>query len=88
MGCVYGIINHNLMRNFKLITASVLAILVAIVVVQNREPVTTHLLFATVVMPQAILLFIASAAGVRAGSPSHDVAADKEEKHTMKRMEA
>jgi len=48
------------MRNFKLITASVLAILVAIVVVQNREPVATHLLFATVVMPHAILLFIAS----------------------------
>jgi uncharacterized integral membrane protein len=51
------------MRNFKLITASVLAILVAIVVVQNRQRVATHLLFATVVMPHAILLFIASAAG-------------------------
>jgi uncharacterized integral membrane protein len=62
-----GIINHNLMRNFKLITASVLAILVAIVVVQNREPVETHLLFATVVMPHAILLFIASAAGFALG---------------------
>jgi len=55
------------MRNFKLITASVLAILVAIVVVQNREPVATHLLFATVVMPHAILLFIASAAGFALG---------------------
>jgi uncharacterized integral membrane protein len=54
------------MRNFKLITASVLAILVAIVVVQNRQRVATHLLFATVVMPHAILLFIASAAGIRA----------------------
>ena len=62
-----GIINHNLMRNFKLITASVLAILVAIVVVQNREPVAMHLLFATVVMPQAILLFIACAAGFALG---------------------
>jgi uncharacterized integral membrane protein len=44
------------MRNFKLVTASFLAILVAIIVVQNREPVATRLLFATVVMPHAILL--------------------------------
>jgi uncharacterized integral membrane protein len=60
-------INHNLMRNFKLITASVLVILVAIVVVQNREPVETHLLFVSVVMPHAILLFIASATGFALG---------------------
>src|SRR6266446_9442840 len=51
------------MRNLKLIIASILAILVAIIVVQNREPVATHLLFATVVMPHAILLFITAAAG-------------------------
>lgn len=55
------------MRNLKLIIASLLAILVAIMVVQNREPVETHLLFATVVMPHAILLFIASAAGFALG---------------------
>jgi len=55
------------MRNFKLITASVLAILVAIVVVQNREPVATHLLFAVIVVPRTILLFIASAAGFALG---------------------
>jgi uncharacterized integral membrane protein len=51
------------MRNLKLITASFLAVLVAIIVVQNREPVATHALFATVVMPHAILLFITAAAG-------------------------
>jgi uncharacterized integral membrane protein len=51
------------MRNLKLITASFLAVLVAIIVVQNREPVATHVLFATVVMPHAILLFITAAAG-------------------------
>jgi uncharacterized integral membrane protein len=51
------------MRNFKIIFASLLAILVAIMVVQNREPVTTHLLFATIVMPHAVLLFITAAAG-------------------------
>ncbi|MBV9129184.1 MAG: DUF1049 domain-containing protein [Verrucomicrobia bacterium] len=55
------------MRNLKLIAASVLAILVAIVVVQNREPVATHVLFATVFMPHAILLFITSAAGFALG---------------------
>jgi uncharacterized integral membrane protein len=55
------------MRNFKLIAASLLAILVAIVVVQNREPVATHVLFAAVVMPLAILLFITAAAGFALG---------------------
>ena len=72
-----GIINHNLMRNFKLITASILATFVAIVVVQNREPVEAHLLFATVVMPHAILLFIASATGFALRGPSHYVNGDK-----------
>jgi uncharacterized integral membrane protein len=55
------------MRNVKLVTASFLAILVAVIVVQNREPVATHLLFATVVMPHAILLFITAAAGFALG---------------------
>ena len=55
------------MRNLKIITASILTILVAIIVVQNREPVATHLLFATVVMPHAVLLFITAAAGLTLG---------------------
>ncbi len=55
------------MRNFKLVIASLLAILVAIVVVQNREQVATHMLFATVMMPHAILLFITAAAGFALG---------------------
>ena len=55
------------MRNFKLVIASLLAILVAIVVVQNREQVATHVLFATVMMPHAILLFITAAAGFALG---------------------
>jgi uncharacterized integral membrane protein len=55
------------MRNFKIITASILAILVTIMVVQNREPVATHLLFATVVMPHAVLLFITAVAGLALG---------------------
>lgn len=59
--------DERTMRNLKLIIASILAILVAIIVVQNREPVETHLLFATLVMPHAILLFLASAAGFALG---------------------
>jgi uncharacterized integral membrane protein len=55
------------MRNLKLVIASLLAILVAIVVVQNGEPVATHVLFATVMMPHAILLFITAAAGFALG---------------------
>jgi uncharacterized integral membrane protein len=55
------------MRNLKLIAASILAILVAILVVQNREQVATHLLFATVSMPLAILLFITAAVGFALG---------------------
>jgi uncharacterized integral membrane protein len=55
------------MRNLKLVTASILAILVAIIVVQNGEPVATHVLFATIVMPHAILLFITTAAGFALG---------------------
>jgi uncharacterized integral membrane protein len=55
------------MRNLKLIVASVLAILVAILVVQNTEPVETHLLFATVAMPRAVLIFISAAAGFTLG---------------------
>ena len=57
----------NFMRNLKLITASLLAILVAIIVVQNRDPVGTHILFWTVFMPLAILLFITAAAGFALG---------------------
>jgi uncharacterized integral membrane protein len=55
------------MRNLKLITASFLAILVAIIVVQNRDPVATHVLFVTVPMPLAILLFVTAATGFALG---------------------
>jgi uncharacterized integral membrane protein len=55
------------MRNLKLIAAAILAILVAVLVVQNTEPVETHLLFATVAMPHAVLIFISSAAGFALG---------------------
>jgi uncharacterized integral membrane protein len=63
----HGIINDNRMRDLKLITASIVAILVAILVVQNTDPVETHLLFATVAMPHAVLIFISAAAGFALG---------------------
>ena len=56
------------MSNLKIIVASILAILVAIMVVQNREPVTSHLLLATVVMLHVVLLFITAAAGFALGA--------------------
>ncbi len=62
-----GIINDNRMRDLKLIIASIVAILVVILVVQNTEPVETHLLFATVAMPHAVLIFISAAAGFALG---------------------
>jgi uncharacterized integral membrane protein len=55
------------MRDLKLIIASILAILVAVLVFQNTEPVETHLLFGTVAMPHAVLIFISSAAGFALG---------------------
>jgi uncharacterized integral membrane protein len=64
---VFRIERFAFMRDFKLIVASCLAILVAIIVVQNRDPVATHLLFATLSMPLAILLFITAAAGFALG---------------------
>jgi len=55
------------MRDLKLIAASILAILVAVLVFQNTEPVETHLLFGTVAMPHAVLIFISAAAGFALG---------------------
>jgi len=55
------------MRNLKIIGASILIVMVAILVIQNRDPVATHLLFATVVMPHAVLIFITAVAGFALG---------------------
>jgi uncharacterized integral membrane protein len=44
-----------------------LAILVAIMVVQNQKPVTTHLV-SSVVIPHVVLLFITAAAGFALGA--------------------
>jgi uncharacterized integral membrane protein len=45
------------MNKLKLIAIGVLALLVLVVVLQNTQAVETHLLFLTVTMPNAALLF-------------------------------
>ena len=55
------------MKQAKLIGALVLALVAAILILQNTEPVETRILFATVVMPQAVLLMITTLVGFAAG---------------------
>ncbi len=55
------------MAKTKLIAALALAVLGIIIVIQNTESVETRLLFATVTMPRAVLLFIATAVGFALG---------------------
>jgi len=55
------------MKNLKLILAGIAVILVVIVVLQNTESVETRLLFATVTMPRAALLFVHLAIGFLVG---------------------
>ena len=55
------------MKKVKLISAFILAIVVLIVVLQNRESVETRILFATITMPRAALLFLTTAIGFGIG---------------------
>ena len=55
------------MVKVKLYTALTLILLVLIVVFQNREPVETKFLFATLTMPRAALLAITLLIGIAAG---------------------
>lgn len=55
------------MKKLRLIVTLVLAVLVVIVVLQNTEAVETHLLFATVTMPRAVLLFTTVLVGFALG---------------------
>jgi uncharacterized integral membrane protein len=56
------------MRDFKVVVAGGLAVLVAIVAFQNTEQVQTDLLFTSVTMPRAILLFATGTIGFVAGA--------------------
>ena len=55
------------MAKFKLLASLVLAVLGLIIVLQNTNSVETRLLFITVTMPQAILLFTTTMVGFALG---------------------
>jgi putative membrane protein len=55
------------MGRFKLFAALTLVAVVLIIILQNREPVETKLLFVTLTMPRAALLAITMLIGVGAG---------------------
>jgi putative membrane protein len=46
------------MKRAKIIAGAVIAALLIVIVVQNRQPVATKLLFVTVTMPRAMLLLV------------------------------
>ena len=51
------------MNRIKLVIAVILAVLALIVIAQNSASVDTRLLFVTVTMPRAVLLFVTLAIG-------------------------
>ncbi|MBI9016195.1 MAG: LapA family protein [Phycisphaerae bacterium] len=56
------------MKNFKMISVVVVSLLVLIIALQNTQSVETKLLFVTVTMPRAFLLFITFVFGFVFGS--------------------
>ena len=55
------------MTKFKIVAIAVVSLLVLIVVLQNTEPVETKILFVSVKMPRAVLLFGTSLVGFALG---------------------
>ena len=55
------------MKKLKLVSAAILAVLVIILILQNTTEVDTRILFITVTMPRAVLLFITWLIGVAVG---------------------
>ncbi|MFC1516465.1 lipopolysaccharide assembly protein LapA domain-containing protein [Thermodesulfobacteriota bacterium] len=51
------------MKRVKLVGIVVLALLIGIVVLQNTESVETNILFFTITMPRALLLFLTALIG-------------------------
>ncbi|MCF7875511.1 LapA family protein [Candidatus Bipolaricaulota bacterium] len=51
------------MKKFKLAVAAIIVILLAVIIFQNRETVSTRLLFATVKMSRAALIFLSATGG-------------------------
>jgi uncharacterized integral membrane protein len=58
---------EDAMKSFRFIVVLVVAILVLIVILQNMEAVDTRILFVTITMPRAALLFITLVIGFIAG---------------------
>ncbi|HET98055.1 MAG TPA: DUF1049 domain-containing protein [Desulfurivibrio alkaliphilus] len=52
---------------FKLLLAFLLVVLVAVLIIQNVEPMAVRFLFITVIMPRAALLAITLLAGIAIG---------------------
>ncbi len=57
----------EIMPRVKLIGGAVLAVLVLIIILQNTESVETRILFISVVMPRAALLFMTLVIGFLLG---------------------
>lgn len=55
------------MKQLRLIAILILAVVVAVLILQNTEPVETRLLFATVEMPRALLLLTTVLVGFALG---------------------
>lgn len=55
------------MSRVRLFSALALVALIVIVALQNTEPVQTRILFTTVAMPRAVLIFISGAVGFGVG---------------------
>ena len=56
------------MSRIKLVIASMLVLMVAVVVLQNTEPVDTSILFFTFTLPRAFLLFATFVVGFVTGA--------------------
>ena len=56
------------MKNLKMIVLIVVSLLVLIVVLQNTQSVETKILFITITMPRAFLLFLTSLFGFVIGT--------------------
>ncbi len=55
------------MKRIKLVSAAALLVLLIVVLAQNTETVETRLLFATLIMPRALLLLLTLSSGVAIG---------------------
>lgn len=54
-------------KEIKLVAATVMAVLVVVIILQNRQVVETNLIFATVRAPHAVTLFLAVLIGFLLG---------------------